>query len=409
MRSGPVSMRLLAAVGACILALLLAGCTEKTTVEIKGNPIDVTGSDEFPDGNVALDDRPANPPTSFNLACPWGEVETPPENPYLLGALLPDAIPAVDDPVWLPVRSPDLGLIDTEPVIAVEVGGNARAMPIRILLHHEIVNICWDTASGSRFTYLTYCPLVDAAVHYTDPRLCTAKKKFGVSGALYNGNLITFDRSTAREGQTPEDLFVQLYGGGLFGSCAAADPGALYMSWAMFKRLFPDGEVLSADTGHVPLNGYDLFNHPYADYWGKKEVWFPVRSTDNRVAQFGPVFGVLVEGGRKAYPLKREPFVINDILAGQNVTVWYDAGFSGVAAYEAVHDGATLTFSLAGRERHGLPIYVDDETGSHWNFEAIAVAGPLTGARLPRLMGIRTFWFAWSSMYPDGELHEPQS
>ncbi|MCH7549381.1 MAG: DUF3179 domain-containing protein, partial [Candidatus Krumholzibacteriota bacterium] len=81
-------------------------------------------------------------------------------------------------------------------------------------------------------------------------------------------------------------------------------------------------------------------------------------------------------------------------------------GVSGVAAYEAVHEGETLTFTFAGREQHGLPIYTDDLTGSHWNFEAIAVSGPLEGARLPRLMAIRSFWFAWSSMYPDTDLLE---
>ena len=113
--------------------------------------------------------------------------------------------------------------------------------------------------------------------------------------------------------------------------------------------------------------------------------------------------GVILPGARKAYGLSGS-WTINDTVAGHAITVWNDAGFSGVTAYEAVHNGETLTFTLVGRERHGLPIYMDDLTGSQWNFEAIAVAGPLAGTRLPRLMAIRSFWFVWSSMYPDTEL-----
>ncbi len=44
---------------------------------------------------------------------------------------------------------------DREPVIAVEIGEDVRAYPIRILIWHEIVN---DTLAGEPIA-VTFCPL----------------------------------------------------------------------------------------------------------------------------------------------------------------------------------------------------------------------------------------------------------
>ena len=84
-----------------------------------------------------------------------------------------------------------------------------------------------------------------------------------------------------------------------------------------------------------------------------------------------------------------------------------DNTLGSTMAFQANAGQGDLTFSFLGRESHGLPLYRDEETGSTWTFDGIAVEGPLQGIRLPRATGFRSFWFAWSSMYPGTLLHDP--
>ena len=56
-----------------------------------------------------------------------------------------DGIPSIDDPKFVSPGEADGWLADNEPVIALEIDGDARAYPLQILTWHEIVN---DTIGG---------------------------------------------------------------------------------------------------------------------------------------------------------------------------------------------------------------------------------------------------------------------
>ncbi len=389
--------------------VFVAGCGERTNVTITqlGGSGAGGGRSDLPDAVVTV--RPDVPPTSWTLDAPWGVVEGgPAANPAWAGNLGPDQIPAIDDPVWLPTASPDLSLLDSEPVLVVEHAGQVRVAPIRIMLHHEVLSICWDAPSGPEFTYLTYCPLTDGGVHFLDPRPCSAKFKFGVSGSVFNWNLVTYDEASLRAGSIV--TFVQMYAGGVFGSRATADAMTSTMTWALARTLYPQGEVLSANTGFSPAAGYDFFEQPYWDYWriGIQAFDFPMSVHDTRLPDMMPVLGVLLPGDvRKAYPITGDPYVVNDTLAGEPVVVFVEPGFSHAAAFERRLDGRVLRFRFVGRERHGLAIYEDLETESLWTVEGIAVSGPASGRRLPRAMTIRAFWFAWAALFQGTDVYDP--
>jgi hypothetical protein len=53
-----------------------------------------------------------------------------------------------------------------------------------------------------------------------------------------------------------------------------------------------------------------------------------------------------------------------------------------------------------------LPLFEDEETGSLWIFDGIAVRGPLKGKRLAQMVGYRSFWFAWAAFFPETLVHE---
>jgi hypothetical protein len=393
-----------------VLTLFMVGGCSETTVEVVDPEVDVETDDTLPDGFVAVN-RPPNPPTSFEMPCPWREVPDPADNPYLVGNLGPDLIKSIDQPKFVSIAKAK-NVLNFETVIACEVDGHVRAFPTRILLHHEIVNMCWDTSEGPKYSYLTYCPLVDAAVHFVHPHECDKPRanSFGVSGGIFNGNLITFDRGSIPPGGGPPDLFVQLYAGGVFGTCTTVEPQFSAMSFALFSRLYPNGEVLSDDTGIEPQGGYDFFEHPYSQYWRTGKVWFPLDFDDDRIAnKMELVFGVLTPDEVKAYKIRGANYIVNDRLGGEDVVVWNDAQLASTAAFEAVVEGETLTFSFRGRESHGLPLYEDAETGSLWTFDGIAVTGPLAGKRLPKLIGMRVFWFAWASLYQETSVYIPPS
>ena len=391
-----------------IVAVLGVACSE-TTKEVFDPPVIVDTDDTLPDGFVT-ENRPDNPPTTFQVACPWGEVFDSRNNPYLAAGGQPDQIQSIDNPVFIPVSSADY-MLNSEKVISCEIDGIVRAFPVRILVFHEIVNMCWDTSDGPVFSFLSYCPLVDVGIHFVHPHECNKPRRnsFGVSGLLFNGNLVFYDRKTLPiSGSGSPDMFVQMLAGGLGETCTTVEPVFATMSWGMFERLYPEGFILSDDTGVVPLEGYDFFDNPYQDYWRQGNLWFPNSFDDKRIGNWmTDVYGVIGPKKRKAYITGGTDYVKNDKLDGRNIVVWNDNHLGSTLAFQSVAGGQNLTFSFLGRESKGLPVYRDDETGSVWTFDGIAVEGPLSGERLPRVIGYRAFWFAWAAMFPETWLYNP--
>ena len=170
-----------------------------------------------------------------------------------------DGIPAIDNPKF--VASPDaVGLSPQEAVISIEIGGDARGYPLRIMIWHEIVN---DTVGGVPVT-VTWCPLCNSAVVF-DRRVGDRILSFGTTGKLRNSDLVMYDRQT-------ESWWQQFTGecivGDLLGSEVKSLPSRVE-SVGRFRSRFPDGRVLSEPTGRHreygrnPYVGYDTSSSPF--------------------------------------------------------------------------------------------------------------------------------------------------
>jgi len=70
-----------------------------------------------------------------------------------------------------------------------------------------------------------------------------------------------------------------------------------------------------------------------------------------------------------------------------------DAGATGV--FDANVDGQKLTFSLKNHR------FVDDQTGTFWNFLGEALEGEMAGKSLTPIVHGNHFWFAWGAFNPD--------
>lgn len=171
-----------------------------------------------------------------------------------------DGIPAIDHPSFVPVSATTGDLAPTEPVIALEVDGDARAYPLRILIWHEVVN---DVIGGVPVV-VTYCPLCNAAIVF-DRRVDTVTLDFGTTGNLRNSDLIMYDRRT-------ESWWQQYMGeaivGVMTGTRLKSLPSRLE-SLERFSERFPNGAVLIPNDpsmrpyGLNPYAGYDGMDYPF--------------------------------------------------------------------------------------------------------------------------------------------------
>ena len=182
-----------------------------------------------------------------------------------------DGIPPLDDPKFTTFGDADGWLDGEEPVIAIEIDGDARAYPLQILIWHEIVN---DVVGGVPVS-VTFCPLCNSAIVF-DRRLNGVVYDFGTSGNLRNSDLIMWDRQT-------ESWWQQFTGqaivGELTGRTLTFLPASI-ISWGDFKAANPEGEVLSRDTGFRRTYGLN----PYAGYDRANNPPFPVRRRSGRAA-----------------------------------------------------------------------------------------------------------------------------
>ena len=101
-----------------------------------------------------------------------------------------DGIPAISNPKL--IAAPDASFLKPDDrIIGIEIAGVARAYPVSILNWHEIVN---DQIGEQRFA-ITYCPLCGTAVAF-DATIDGEPTDFGVSGLLYNSDVLLYDFAT---------------------------------------------------------------------------------------------------------------------------------------------------------------------------------------------------------------------
>ncbi len=301
-----------------------------------------------------------------------------------------DGIPSIDNPKFVSVQDAGKFLQDFELVVGVSINGDIRAYPLQILVWHEIVN---DEVGGVPVA-VTYCPL--CFTNQVFKRTIDGEVvEFGTSGKLYNSNLVMYDR-------TSESYWSQALGQAIVGEHTGKKLERLPFDLANFgdwKKIYPDSNVLSVDTGFGRPYGAD----PYGDYYTSPRILFPVSHSDDRLGVKEIVIGLEHNGTYRAYNIQdiEEKNVINDGISGNSFGLMSLHPFM-VRAYETVIDGQTLEFEYDAANN----IFVDKQTKSKWNFDGVAIEGEMTGKQLTRLPFDEGFWFEWVAFHPETELYE---
>lgn len=275
-----------------------------------------------------------------------------PLNEILSGGPPKDGIPAIDDPKFTSVEEAQEFLNEDGLGVSVSFDGIDRFYPFQILVWHEIVN----DRVGTQPALITYCPLCGSGIVF-NPIVNGEVTEFGTSGKLWQSNLVMYDRQT-------DSYWSQILGAAIVGEMTGTELELLpyqNMRWSDWKNAFPNGEVLSRDTGHS--RNYN--DGPYGDYADNENIIFPVAKEDDRYHPKAPLFGIRDGETTKAYLIEdlQNLAKFTDSFAGQNLEISFDK------------DTQTIEIQNIDSGEAIIPFY--------------------------------SFWFSWVAAHPNSEVFTP--
>lgn len=248
-----------------------------------------------------------------------------------------DGIPAINNPDYVSAEQAHFMRVN-DIVLGFKVGGQAFAYPRHILNWHEIVN---DELAGEAFV-ISYCPLCGSGMafssHVEDQQL-----NFGVSGLLYNNDLLFYDHAT-------ESLWSQIERRAISGTFVGSELKQLYLehtSWSAWRDRHPNTKVLSENQGFKRNYRHD----PYTGYDTSSQVFFKtLRNAPSEFHSKEKVLGLSIGKLSKAYPFselrKHGKASFEDSLAGVRYKVMWDAAAQSatlLALEEQAHAVVTPT------------------------------------------------------------------
>ena len=300
------------------------------------------------------------------------------------GGVRLDGIPALDNPKHISIEEATY-LKDDDEVFGVNINGDARAYPLRIMGWHEMFN---DVVGGVPVS-LAYCTLCNAGIlfegDYQGREKLNVKEPFtfGSSGFLYRSNKLMYDRQT-------DSLWNQFTGepvaGPLLGTGVRLNIRPVVItSWKEWKATNPNTKVLSLKTGYRRNYGSGVV---YKQYFESSTLMFPaLGDKKKRLRKKEEVFGMRLESGVKAWPLNSFKYkkVLNDKVGQVNVVLIGNQKTRTVRAYE--RQNLEFTLNDAGA--------LVDQSGVSWEIKESGLKDS-KGESLKRLPGHIAYWFAWA-------------
>lgn len=174
-----------------------------------------------------------------------------------------DGIPSINQPKFVDLKEASNWLDDQNLGLIYADGNTTRFYPYAILYFHEIVN---DEVNGKNLA-VTFCPLCGSALIFD-----RGQDVFGVSGKLWESNLLMYDHKT-------ETLWSQILGEAVVGDRTGETLELLdsnVISFSDLKATHLDAEVLSNQTGYRR----DYGDSPYGNYENNNSLYFPVSKED---------------------------------------------------------------------------------------------------------------------------------
>lgn len=302
------------------------------------------------------------------------------------GGVRRDGIPPLKNPKMVSVPQATY-LRDSDIIFGVEINGDARAYPKRILAWHEMFK---DTV-GSIPINGVYCTLCGSMIVYKT-EINGHPHELGTSGFLYRSNKLMYDHATKSMWSTlqGEPVVGPLVGKGL-------KLETLYVvttTWGKWKELHPETTVLSLDTGYK--RNYEE-GVAYKKYFSNHRLMFdvPNQLKDRRLKNKDEVFVIRTDQSHQSPLAFSTRFLTNNTL--------YHAKLEGFS-FVIVTDQSGASRAYDSRDVKFTTLIDDhaliDQTGAVWLLTESDLSS-VTGEKIPRIPAHRAFWFGWRSAYPD--------
>ncbi len=292
-----------------------------------------------------------------------------------------DGIPSVDDPNFSSVT--EIGFLDPSSlVIGVIHDGVAKAYPHNILDWHEIVN---DNIADLNYA-LTYCPLTGTGIGWNSS-IGGDITTFGVSGKLYNTNLMPYDRDSDSYWS---QIQLECVTGNRIGTKISTIP-VIETTWASWQKAYPNSLVMNTETGF----SRNYSNYPYGDYRTNHDnIIFPVTNLDTRLPAKERVLTVVEGNNAKVYSIELfdENTVIEDNFSGKDLLIVGSKSDNYIVAFENP-DGQ---FSAVQDQ---LPIVAVDQEGNNLNIDGTISGGPRQNDKLAATNSFMAYYFSLGSFY----------
>jgi hypothetical protein len=304
------------------------------------------------------------------------------------GGVEQDGIPPLRNPKMIAVNQASY-LDDSNVVFGVEINGDARAYPKRILAWHEMFV---DTIGGVDIAGV-YCTLCGTIIPYKTT-FKGKKYNLGTSGFLYRSNKLMYDKATQSLWNTikGEPVLGPLVDKGI----ALEHLRVVTTTWGEWKRRHPDTTVLSPDTGHNRNYGEGV---AYQQYFASHELMFNTPFSDNRLKNKQEILALRFSASPKQQLAIDTAFLNKNPLYKNKIGLQELLVLTDRSGANRVYDPKEVNFVSYDRDST-----VVDSEGKRWILSESDLTAVDGGRRLTALPYHRAFWFGWHATYPETRL-----
>ncbi len=343
-----------------VYTLILFSCSSSNTQETELNP----------DSDVEIVENNSN-----EWSIPISEV--------LDGGPGRDGIPALENPVMVTADNASI-LQDSDLVLGYKNGNDIRAYQHIILDWHEIIN----DKIGDVSMAITYCPLTGTGFGWN--RIIKGKETtFGVSGLLYQTNLMPFDRATKSNWS---QLLNASVNGNLIGEKAEMI-SLVETDWNTWRTMYPNTKIVGLNTGFSRTYGV----YPYVDYKTNQTFFLFPTPKDDRLPAKERVHAIIDNEKSKVY--RFSDFISNNVLRdtfnGKDYLIVGNANF--IVSFELNTVQAALNFNYAFDANDD--VILRDSNGKDYTLFGEIVPTSNIGGNLKRTSSFMGYWFSIPAFY----------
>ena len=307
------------------------------------------------------------------------------------GGVKQDGIPPLHSPKMLKASEAEY-LEDDNIIFGVEINGDVRAYPKRILAWHEMFTDNFGVGEDKQTIAGVYCTLCGTVIVYKTQHEGVTHE-LGTSGFLYRSNKLMYDKAT-------QSLWSTVRGEPVVGPLVEKGIALEHLSvvtttWKEWKRRHPDTLVLSLDTGHRRDYGEGV---AYKDYFSTDRLMFNTPFQDKRLKNKREVLAL------RFFAAPGEQLAIDTEFLNKNPVFHKQIGrqkfvvLTDKTGANRVYDPENIVLT----EYDGLDIAIDS-LGTKWRISEQSLESS-NGKTLNRLPYHRAFWFGWHAAFPETRL-----